>query len=233
MSRIDAVKFEALAKTLSGALSGSQYFIGGYSGPSLVKGISGGETLSNPNSASVKESTSQISQDQDAFVEIQKMLDDFIKKNNLQGTVSHYIDERGLVVSLNNAALFDSGSADLHSSQKTTVKKIGTMLKKLPNYIRIEGHTDNRPINNPQFPSNWELSVLRATSVVQVLIKDVKIAPDKVSVVGYGEYRPIIPNNSDANMKLNRRVDIVIMKAEYNKWEPTLKGTAKSTGNIK
>lgn len=212
MSRIDAAKFEVLSKALGKSLHGSEYIIHGSPGPSLAAGESAGKTLPTPNG----------SIDQNNFTEIQQMLNDFIQQNGLQGTVSHYVDERGLVVSLNNAAIFDSGSAELHAYQKNIVIKIGEMLQKLPNYIRVEGHTDNRPINNARFPSNWELSVLRATSVVQVLIKDAGIAPDKISAVGFGEYRPIAPNNSDTNMKLNRRVDIVIMKTEYGKWEPKL-----------
>jgi len=212
MSRIDAAKFQQLSKTLGKSLNGTQYIISGSPGPSLITGESSGQTLPTPNG----------SVDQNNFTDIQQMLNGFIQENNLQGTVSHYVDDRGLVVSLNNAAIFDSGSAELHDYQMNIVIKIGEMLQKLPNYIRVEGHTDNRPINNTRFPSNWELSVLRATSVVQVLIKDVGIAPDKISAVGFGEYRPMAPNDSEANMKLNRRVDIVIMKTEYNKWEPNL-----------
>ncbi|MEL7565458.1 MAG: flagellar motor protein MotB [Dehalobacterium sp.] len=212
MSRLDAAKFEQLSEALFKSLNGTQYIINGSQGPSLISGESAGKTLPTPSG----------SIDQNNFSDIQQMLNEFIEQNGLDGTVSHYVDDRGLVVSLNNAAIFDSGSAELHAYQMNIVKKIGEMLLKLPNYIRVEGHTDNRPINNARFPSNWELSVLRATSVVQVFIKDVGIAPDKISAIGFGEYRPIAPNDSEANMKLNRRVDIVIMKTEYNKWEPNL-----------
>ncbi|ATW26967.1 flagellar motor protein MotB [Candidatus Formimonas warabiya] len=227
MSRIDAAKFEMLAQTLGKTLTGTQYILKGSSGPSMVSGISAGETFPStqvtPNSLYVNRTPTygtNDSVDQNAFKEVEKILDNFIKENGLEGVVSHYVSERGLVVSLSNAALFDSGSSELHADQKKTVIKIGEILKVLPNLIRVEGHTDNRPIHNARFPSNWELSVLRATTVLQILVADVGISPDKISAIGYGEYRPIAPNDSGPNRQLNRRVDIVIMKSEYNQWEP-------------
>lgn len=94
------------------------------------------------------------------------------------------------------------------------------MLKTLPNHIRVEGFTDDLPIHNSKFDSNWELSVIRATNVVKILVNEVGIEPQRISAVGYGEYRPVVPNDSEEHRRLNRRVDIVIMNTEYNKWEP-------------
>jgi len=82
----------------------------------------------------------------------------------------------------------------------------------LPNDIRVEGHTDNLPISNSVYPSNWHLSVDRALSTAYYLIQTEGLSPDKVSVVGYAEYRPIAPNDSKESRALNRRVDLVILK---------------------
>lgn len=158
--------------------------------------------------------------DKSSLGEIEKQLKGFIKENNLQGAVTSYIDERGLVISLQDSLLFDLGSADVRPEEKEVLIKIGDMLKSLPNHIRVEGFTDDLPIHNNKFDSNWELSVIRATNVVKILVNEVGIEPARISAVGYGEYRPVVPNNSEENRRLNRRVDIVIMNTEYNKWEP-------------
>lgn len=199
ISTVNSEKFQQIAASLGKTFEGTNYVIGQYSGNSVLNGIKPG----NNNST------------------IESKLDQLIKQNNLQNMVSYKADERGLVISLNDTLLFDTGSADIKPDQKITLMKIGNILKAIPNYIRVEGYTDDVPINNNQFHSNWELSVIRATNVVEILVNEVKIDPSKISVVGYGEYRPIVPNDSDKNRQLNRRVDIVIMNSDYNKWEPS------------
>ena len=85
------------------------------------------------------------------------------------------------------------------------------MLKDISNHIRVEGHSDNVPINTPQFPSNWELSAIRATNVVRFLVEASGLDPSRVSALGCGEFRPRFPNNSPENRMRNRRTDIVII----------------------
>lgn len=199
ISNINAQKFSQVASSLSKTFTGTDYIIGDYSGKSIVPGNM--EKKSN-------------------LGDVQNQVNAFIKENNLQGMVSDYIDERGLVISLQDSLLFDLGSADIHQDEKQVLVKIGTMLKDLPNQIRIEGFTDNLPIHNNKFDSNWELSVIRATNVLKILIQDSGISPNRISAIGYGEFRPVAPNDTEDNRKLNRRVDIVIMNTDYNKWEP-------------
>jgi chemotaxis protein MotB len=97
---------------------------------------------------------------------------------------------------------------------------VGLSLKGLNNYIRIEGHTDNLPISSSDFPSNWELSAARATNVVRFLLKEDGLPPDKISEAGYGEFRPIATNDSEAGRSRNRRVDIVILNSKQGVAEP-------------
>lgn len=85
------------------------------------------------------------------------------------------------------------------------------VLRRLKNDLRVEGHTDNVPINTPQFPSNWHLSVARALNVAYYLIQRHGLLQERVSVVGYSEYRPLVPNDSPERRARNRRVDIVIL----------------------
>jgi len=82
------------------------------------------------------------------------------------------------------------------------------------NDIRVEGHTDDLPIRTAQFPSNWELATGRALSVLKYAVDRAGIMPQKLSAVGYGEFRPIVPNDSEANRSLNRRVVILIEHRE-------------------
>ncbi|AIS51739.1 flagellar motor protein [Thermoanaerobacter kivui] len=199
ISNINATKFAQISSSLSKTFTGTDYVIGQYSGKSFVPG-----NLENKNNLG----------------KIEEQLKGFVKENNLQGMVTSYIDERGLVISLQDSLLFDLGSADVHPEEKQMLIKIGSMLKDLPNHIRVEGFTDDLPIHNNKFDSNWELSVIRATNVVKILVNEVGIEPDRISAVGYAEYRPVAPNDSEGHRKLNRRVDIVIMSTEYNKWEP-------------
>ncbi|HHY25359.1 MAG TPA: OmpA family protein, partial [Desulfitobacterium dehalogenans] len=96
--------------------------------------------------------------------------------------------------------------------------KINNVLASAPNYIKVEGHTDNLPINTGRFPSNWELSVLRATNVVRIMQEI--IPAEQLSATGYGEYRPITLNDTEAGRARNRRVDLVILRSKYDLTEP-------------
>jgi len=120
-------------------------------------------------------------------------------------------DERGVTVHLQEQLLFASGSADLKASSLTMLDQLAEALRKMTNDVRVEGHTDNVPIHSAAFPSNWHLSVGRALNVGYYLIEKHGIDPEKVSVVGYSEYRPLVPNTTDENRSKNRRVDIVVV----------------------
>ena len=124
------------------------------------------------------------------------------------------MEERGLVISLQDIVLFPSGSAGITPEAKKIIADIGAHLKTLPNYLRVEGHTDNLPINTPKFPSNWELSSARATNVVHELINRCGIHPERLSATGYGEYRPKVDNDSVGHRQMNRRVDILILEKD-------------------
>mgnify|MGYP001324604097 CR=1 FL=1 len=120
-------------------------------------------------------------------------------------------NERGITVRILDDILFASGQADLSSGALSVLSAVAKILKEIPNDIRIEGHTDNVPINSPLFPSNWHLSVQRATNTAYYLMNAEGLSPDKVSIVGYSEYQPVADNTTAEGRKLNRRVDIVIL----------------------
>jgi chemotaxis protein MotB len=121
-------------------------------------------------------------------------------------------NERGVTIHILEDIIFKSGSADLNENSLEILGRLASILKMLPNDIRIEGHTDNVPINTASFPSNWHLSVSRALNTAYHLITQEKLSADKISIVGYAEFKPLASNESEQGRKLNRRVDLVIIK---------------------
>lgn len=151
--------------------------------------------------------------------EVQAELEDLFQQENIDTSISSRIDERGLVISLDNAILFDSGSAQIKKENEDTLLKIASTINTLDNYIRIEGHTDNRPINTAVYPSNWELSAARATSVVKLFRDSGGISPEKMVAVGYAEFKPVADNSTAEGRAKNRRIDIIILSQRYDSLE--------------
>ena len=142
-----------------------------------------------------------------------------IKNLGLEDSVSTTIEERGLVISFNDSIFFDSAKADIKENMKTKLVALSEILNKIDNYVRVEGHTDNIPIKNEFYNSNWQLSSIRASNVVEFLIEYGSVSPDRLSAVGYGEYRPISDNNTEEGRAKNRRVDILILNNKYDNIE--------------
>ncbi len=149
---------------------------------------------------------------------VQDQVRGLLSQEHLDNDVSVTMRARGLVISINSRVLFASGKADLTSASKTLVLRIAEVLAPLSgNQILVEGHTDTDPIHTVQFPSNWDLSAARASTVLRLLLSTGKLKEANMSAVGYGEFRPIAPNNTPANKAKNRRVNIVILKDDYDK----------------
>ncbi|MGA2001840.1 MAG: flagellar motor protein MotB [Terriglobales bacterium] len=123
-------------------------------------------------------------------------------------------DPDGLVISLREAGFFESGSAQMKAASQPTFDRIAGLLRERDCRIRIEGHTDNIPIHNAQFSSNWELSAARAIEVIRLLIVRDGFSPSRLSAAGYAEYHPIASNARGEGRMMNRRVDIVILRQE-------------------
>ena len=208
LSSVNAKKFQAIALSMSRAMGGGQSVMN-EPGASLAPGVSG-------SSLEVAKEMAEISD----LERIRNELQEYIDQHGLGGKVTVNMEERGVVLSFQDVALFPLGSARLTPDARETVVKIGEILTTVEQYIRVEGHTDNLPINTLEFPSNWELSVARSTTVVQELINGLNFAPHRLSATGYGEFRPRVPNDSESNRQQNRRVDIVVLKSKYETAEP-------------
>ncbi len=120
-------------------------------------------------------------------------------------------DARGIVITLQDYLLFDSGKAEIKSESKEALIKIAEELKTIKNKISIEGHTDNVPISSSQFKSNWELSTARAVSVLHFFIEQ-GLSPDRFTVTGYAEYKPVADNETEEGRAKNRRVEIILWR---------------------
>lgn len=152
---------------------------------------------------------------------IQQKIEDKFRTLGKNEVLETEITERGLVVHILESTLFDQGSAELKPKAMAVLDLIAEQLTGRPNHIRVEGHTDDSPIRTSIYPSNWELSSARATTVVRYYSENNGIPAHRISALGYGQFRPVAPNNSIENRARNRRVDVVILTMELTLTEPS------------
>jgi len=161
------------------------------------------------------EKIEELSRQLDELTQAQRLLESRFSKEIQDKQVKLQMMEKGLVITVLGDVLFDSGKAKIRSEANGILDKIAVVLKEnVPDLnVGIEGHTDNVPIKVSGWKSNWELSTARALSVLHYLVEKDGISPDRLSAIGYGEYRPVAPNDSRDSRQLNRRVEIVILPA--------------------
>lgn len=143
----------------------------------------------------------------DKVMKLQKSIDE----EGLQEAVKITMTEKGIHIIIADPILFDLGSDHLKSEAVPALDVVAELLKETPaSEVTVEGHTDNWPIQSDRFPTNWELSAARALAVVKYFAFKKGLDPTRFAATGYGEYRPIAPNDTPENRTLNRRVDIFI-----------------------
>ena len=155
----------------------------------------------------VLSSAAEVQSLQEAQEAIKKALDPEIKRRE----VSMSMRREGLVVSLKEMGFFDSGSAVIRPGSLDAIGRLAEVLKRRPEYLRVEGHTDNVPIHTARFANNWELSTARATELIEILITQYGIPPSHLSAAGYGEFHPVASNATADGRAQNRRLDVVIL----------------------
>ncbi len=133
------------------------------------------------------------------------------KKNVIQDV---YHDAVGVRVALTASTFFPPGSAKLKMSALSSLDKVADVLKSNNKRIIVEGHTDDTPIEDSQFPSNWELAGGRASAVVRYFVKYHKLDPKRFISISYGDQKAIVPNDSEAHRAMNRRIEILIVTDE-------------------
>jgi chemotaxis protein MotB len=145
---------------------------------------------------------------EDAIADLFNKVRNMRQKSDLQH-VAIQQDSRGVIMTLADKLLFSSGQADLSLKASPLLIKVARIINAIDTPVEIEGHTDNVPINTPQYASNWELSTARAINVLRFITDDGNVNPDMVSAVGRAEYRPVVSNDTEANRAQNRRVEII------------------------
>lgn len=199
MSQIDAKQFGKVSQALKGILKG---------GPSVLKHLNESEFTGHG-----------LLKVGDLSMLQSKLLGE-VEQLGRRGDIMTEVNERGLTIHIMESAMFDEGQAELKNRARELLDLVARDITGMPNHVRVEGHTDNRPIATEAFPSNWELSTARATTIVRYLIDRHNYPPEKISAVGYASYRPYVPNTTIENRARNRRVDIVVQTMELSAAEP-------------
>ncbi|QQY80728.1 chemotaxis protein MotB [Keratinibaculum paraultunense] len=202
-SEIDAQKFRSIMSSFQG-------------GTGVLEG---GTTLDlNEN---LESSEGLLEED---LEELKDILEKYADSIGLGEEIILSVEERGLVVRFMDSVLFDSGKADLKPESKKILKNVADILNRdefKDKLIKVEGHTDTDPIiYSKKYPTNWELSAIRATNVLRYLVEEGNIKGSRISSSGYSYYRPIAPNDTPENKAKNRRVDIVILQSSFEEIEP-------------
>ncbi|WP_297417612.1 flagellar motor protein MotB [Clostridium sp.] len=161
-------------------------------------------------SDSVGATDSQI--EEDKMNQIKNMLDKEIKEEGYSDKIKVDLNGEGLEIAIQDVVLFNSGEADVLKEVSPLLLKISDMLKSLNNQIRVAGYTDNVPISNNKFRSNWDLSAMRAINVMNFMVSSGGIKQDNVSIQAYGEYKPKTTNSTEEGRAQNRRVEIYVVR---------------------
>jgi chemotaxis protein MotB len=137
-------------------------------------------------------------------------LQDFVEQQKQQESVQVEITSQGIAIRILTPLLFDRGMAELNPRGMPYIAKVFDLARGWGNTLRVAGHTDDLPVNNLLYETNWDLSYARAMSIIDFGVNYSNLPPEKFSAVGYGEYRPAYPNDSEENRRKNRRVEIFI-----------------------
>ena len=180
-------------------------------------GLGSPGSRSNDGADSVKPASNQIGERETAsgidVADLQKKLSVALGKEILRQEVNLRMTPEGFVISLHELGFFNSGEAQLLPGASEKIKRIAAVLMQYGLDMRVEGHSDNVPIHNAEFGSNWDLSTARAMAVAMMLMNEANVEPKRISIAGYGEYHPVADNGTPEGRRANRRVDIVIVSA--------------------
>ncbi|GAA3043553.1 flagellar motor protein MotB [Actinokineospora globicatena] len=236
MSTVDAKKFDQLKESLAGAFGGSQSLVvGGASGSPDTAGVSpdkidlqsaaGGEgadvtTMSKSDAEKAVQQSDRAKAAADLekareevakLREVQKKMTELLAKAGLTDSVQFTIDQRGLVVTIiTSSVVFAGDSAELLLQGKEVLDAISPSLALLPNHLEIGGHTNQLPVPTRNYPSSWELSTARASSVVRYLLGH-GVPSSRMTAAGYADTKPLYDPSDPLSVTRNRRVEVVVM----------------------
>ncbi|WP_186575908.1 flagellar motor protein MotB [Aquibacillus kalidii] len=217
MSDIDAQKYQALSQVMKSEFAaGGEGIMEHRSSPvespkESITDMQNDEEMEEPVEISENDAT-KSEQELNQLEQLQQEINNYIDENNLSAVLGTRLTDEGLMVAILNDVFFDSGSAVVKGDGKEIAKEMSDILyTEPPHQIIVSGHTDNQPIQNSQYKSNWDLSVMRAVNFMRLVLTNSELDPQKFSAMGYGEYKPIAPNDTDSNRAKNRRVELLIL----------------------
>lgn len=214
VSSVNEGKYKVLSETLTGVFNAPQR---------SVVPIAVGERVSQPDNRSdesvirppVAQSPANTAEEEaertDALRTMANQLSDTFEELINQGLISVETNDEWIELTLRNSLLFGSGDAEPHYDAFPVIESIAKVLADKDNAIRVEGFTDDRPIQTRAFPSNWELSAARAAAVVRLLSMN-KVDPQRMAAIGYGQFQPVARNDTTEGRKRNRRVVLLISR---------------------
>lgn len=218
MSATDAKKFEEMSQAFSSVLNGGSGVLEERAAlPSKTQEDVSGKNDQLNKSADKKNEQTEMAKlqqkEQENLEKLKKQFDQYISKNGLTDLLSTKLNQSQLMITISDNALFASGQAMVKDESRQLAKSISTMLQQFPDYdVVVQGHTDNIPIANNSYSSNWDLSADRALQFMKILLLNTNLNPRKFSAIGYGEYHPISDNTTNVGRSKNRRVEVSIIR---------------------
>lgn len=225
MSSVDAQKFNMLSRAFNEMFTGGTGLLSYTSTIPTGNGDMKSITNKNMNQSQaqqaqqaqtetekeLQEKADAYKKDQEELNALQVKVNAYIQNNSLTDKLQTSLTSEGLLVTIRDNVLFDSGSADVRSQDIPIAQQIASLLvMDPPRNIIISGHTDNVPIKNSKYASNWELSVMRAVNFMKIILQNNSLDPKWFSAKGFGEYQPVASNDTPEGRAKNRRVEILI-----------------------
>jgi len=213
MSSVDAQKFQEISKVFNTVFVGEKGIMEQGTGtpeqPPVEIPL---EDKKDKEKEKEKDKGQFTQEEQHELEKIKQKVDQYIARNRLGNRFETSLSEDGLLITIRDNVLFTSGSAEVGKADEKTARELSELLYMDPQReIVINGHTDNMPIRNSVYDSNWELSVSRAVNFMKLILQNGKLDPRSFSAKGSGEYQPVASNDTKEGRAKNRRVEILVL----------------------
>lgn len=205
-SSVDSVRFQQLSNVLN------QVFTSGTGFMDFPSDSPSNEPTSPEQRTGAEDLEKLGKNEQEDLMEVQERVNAYIQKNDLTDKLGTNLTDEGMLISIRENVLFESGVAEVRRENRKIAKEISDLLvMDLPRNIIVSGHTDNIPIKNYQYESNWDLSVMRSVNFMKLLLENKELDPEMFSAKGHGEFKPVASNETKKGRAKNRRVEILIV----------------------
>ncbi|SIR92536.1 chemotaxis protein MotB [Peribacillus simplex] len=205
-SSVDAIRFQQLSNVFN------QVFTSGTGFMDFPSDSPSNQPTSPEQRTGAEDLKKLGKNEQEDLMEVQERVNAYIQKNDLTDKLGTNLTDEGMLISIRENVLFESGVAEVRRENRKIAKEISDLLvMDLPRNIIVSGHTDNIPIKNYQYESNWDLSVMRSVNFMKLLLENKELDPEMFSAKGHGEFKPVASNETKKGRAKNRRVEILIV----------------------